>query len=178
MRQVESFQLAVGGCRFAVSIGTLKMGHAYETLDAWRKADDLAVEVYRATACFPKSETYGLISQMRRAAVSVAANIAEGAARQYMKEYLQFLYVAKASLAELSYHVHLAFRLGLLDAAHHGRLDTLRSEAGKPLQGLLASVERKIAQGVSLNKRVSDLTELYTVNRELPTDNCKLPTDN
>ncbi len=95
-----------------------------------------------------------------------------------MKEYLQFLYVAKASLAELSYHIHLALRLGLLDAADHSRLDTLRSEAGKPLQGLLAWVERKIAEGVSLNKRVSDFTELYTVNRELPTDNCKLPTDN
>jgi len=154
------------------------MGHAYETLVAWRKADDLAVEVYRVTTQFPKSEMYGLTSQMRRAAVSVAANIVEGAARQYMKEYQQFLYVAKASLAELSYHIHLASRLGLLDEPDHSRLDALRSGAGKPLQGLIEWVERKIAEGVSLNKRVSESTELCTANREPPTDNCKLPTDN
>ena len=58
------------------------MGHACETIVAWQKADDLAVEVYRVTAGFSKSEIYGLTSQMRRPAVSVAANIAEGAARQ------------------------------------------------------------------------------------------------
>lgn len=154
------------------------MGHAYETLVAWRKADDLAVEVYRMTARFPKSEMYGLTSQMRRAAVSVAAKIAEGAARQYMKEYQQFLYVAKASLAELSYQIHLAFRLGLLDEADHSRLDTLRSEAGKPLQGLIEWVERKITEGVSLNKKVPDSTEPHTASREPPTDNRKLPTAN
>jgi four helix bundle protein len=154
------------------------MGHAYETLNAWRKADDLAVEVYRATARFPKSETYGLTSQMRRAAVSVAANTAEGAARQYMKEYLQLLYVARASLAELSYHIHLAFRLRLLDEAGHDRLDTMRSEAGKPLQGLIAWAQRTIDEGVTLNKRVLGSVELYAAsskprnaNRELPTDN-------
>jgi four helix bundle protein len=154
------------------------MGHAYETLKAWRKADDLAVEVYRATAHFPKSEAYGLTSQMRRAAVSVAANIAEGAARQYMKEYQQFLYVARASLAELSYHIHLAFRLRLLDEAGHDRLDTMRSETGKPLQGLIAWVERTMDEGVKLNKRVSDPVELYAASSKPPTANRELPTDN
>ncbi|MBM4430545.1 MAG: four helix bundle protein [Chloroflexi bacterium] len=145
------------------------MGHAYETSIAWRKADDLAVEVYRVTARFPKSEIYGLTSQMRRAVVSVAANIAEGAARQYMKEYQQFLYMAKASLAELSYHIHLAHRLGLMSDADHNRLDTLRSDAGRPLQGLLEWAERQIAEGISLNKRVSDISELYTADPESPT---------
>ncbi len=152
------------------------MGHAYETLNAWRKADDLAVEVYRATARFPKSETYGLTSQMRRAAVSVAANIAEGAARQYMREYQQFLYVARASLAELSYHIHLARRLRLLDEAEYNRLDTMRSEAGKPLQGLIAWIQREMDEGVTLNKRVSDSLGLYAVNSEPPPANCELPT--
>jgi four helix bundle protein len=115
---------------------------------------------------------------MRRAAVSVAANIAEGAARQHMKEYLQLLYVARASLAELSYHIHLAFRLRLLDEAGHDRLDTMRSEVGKPLQGLIAWAQRTIDEGVTLNKRVLGSVELYaasskprTANRELPTDN-------
>jgi four helix bundle protein len=142
------------------------MGHAYETSIAWQKADDLAVEIYRVTARFPKSEVCGLTSQVRRAAVSVAANIAEGAARQYMKEYQQFLYMAKASLAELSYHIHLAHRLGLISDADYDRMDTLRSDAGRPLQGLLEWAERQIAAGVSLNRRVSDISELYTTNPE------------
>ena len=154
------------------------MGHAYETIVAWQKADDLAVEVYRVTAGFSKSEIYGLTSQMRRAAVSVAANIAEGAARQYMKEYQQFLYLAKASLAELSYHIHLAYRLEFIDETTRSHLDALRSETGRPLQGLIAWVEQQMAQGASLNKRVSDASELYTTNRELLTANCKPPTDN
>ena len=149
------------------------MGHAYETLKAWKKADDLAVEVYRATVGFPKSETYGLSSQMRRAAVSVAANIAEGAARQYMKEYQQFLYIAKASMAELSYHMHLAHRLELLHDADRDRLEALRSDAGRMLQGLLEWVEKQIAGGTSLNKRLSESLELYQIEPERPTDNCK-----
>ena len=58
---------------------------------AWQKADDLAVQVYELTKAFPKSETYGLTSQVRRAAVSVAANIAEGSARASLKDYVHFL---------------------------------------------------------------------------------------
>jgi four helix bundle protein len=153
------------------------MGHAYETIVAWRKADDLAVEVYRVTAKFPKAELYGLTSQMRRAAVSVAANIAEGAARQYMKEYQQFLYPAKASLAELSYHIHLAHRLGFIGEADSDCLDALRSDAGRPLQGLLEWVERQVAQGITLNKRVAEASELYATVREQLTANCQPPTD-
>ena len=151
--------------------------HAYETSIAWQKADDLAVEVYRVTGKFPKTEVYGLTSQMRRATVSVAANIAEGAARQYMKEYQQFLYMAKASLAELSYHIHLAYRLGLIGDADHN-LDAFRSDAGRPLQGLLEWAERQMAAGVSLNKRVSDVSELYAANTELPAADCQPPTAN
>jgi four helix bundle protein len=86
------------------------MGRPYETSVAWQRADDLVVEVYKVTRSFPKSELYGLTSQMRRAAVSVAASIAEGSARQYMKEYLRFLHIADASLAEVAYYIHLAYR--------------------------------------------------------------------
>lgn len=66
------------------------MAQVYEGIVAWQRADNLAVGIYRATEKFPRSELYGLVSQMRRAAVSVPANIAEGAARQYLKEYLHF----------------------------------------------------------------------------------------
>jgi four helix bundle protein len=153
------------------------MGHAYETIVAWQRADDLAVEIYRATAAFPKPETYGLTSQMRRAAVSVAANIAEGAARQYMKEYQQFLYTAKASLAELAYHIHLAGRLGLIDDVQRARLESLRSDTGRPLHGLIMWVEGQITNGVSLNRRVSEPSELYELGTTIPTDHCQLATD-
>jgi four helix bundle protein len=152
------------------------MGHAYETIVAWQKADDLAVEIYRVTATFPSPRS--MVLPRRCAAVSVAANIAEGAARQYMKEYQQFLYLAKASLAELSYHIHLAHRLGFIGEADSSSLDALRSDAGRPLQGLLEWVERQVAQGITLNKRVAEASELYATVREPPTANCQPPTEN
>jgi len=144
------------------------MGRPYETIVAWQKADNLAVEVYKVTQRFPKSELYGLTSQIRRAAVSVAANIAEGSARQYLKEYLQFLYLADSSLSEVAYCVHLAYRLGFMDDETRERLEAMRSEAGRPLHGLLAWVEQQIAQGVSLNKRVPDASEFYTTDNWQP----------
>jgi len=144
------------------------MGRPYETIVAWQKADNLAVEVYKVTQRFPKSELYGLTSQIRRVAVSVAANIAEGSARQYLKEYLQFLYLADSSLSEVAYCVHLAYRLGFMDDETRERLEAMRSEAGRPLHGLLAWVEQQIAQGVSLNKRASDASEFYTTDNWQP----------
>ncbi len=154
------------------------MGHAYETIVAWQKAGDLTVEIYRVTDQFPTSEMYGLTSQMRRAAVSVPANIAEGAARQYMNEYQHYLYVAKSSLPELAYYIHLTCRLRLISEATRSRLDGLRSDTGRPLQGLIAWVEQQSARGVVLNKRISDASEFYATCRELSTDNSQRPTDN
>ncbi len=116
------------------------MGRNFRSIKAWQLADDLAVAVYQVTADFPAEEKYGLISQMRRAGVSVPANIVEGATRQSHKEYLQFLYVAKGSLAELEYYLHISHRLGLLDEAEHQRLVELQQHAGRTLHGLLQSV--------------------------------------
>ncbi|MBK9732453.1 MAG: four helix bundle protein [Chitinophagaceae bacterium] len=81
----------------------------YTELNVWKKARVLAVSVYSLTAQFPKSELYGLTSQIRRASVSVAANIAEGCGRQYKKETLQFLFIARGSLFELEAELYLAF---------------------------------------------------------------------
>jgi four helix bundle protein len=75
-------------------------------LDVWNRATDLAAEVYSITGQFPKEELFGLVSQTRRAAVSVPSNIAEGAARSSRKEYIQFLYVALGSIAELETHCY------------------------------------------------------------------------
>jgi four helix bundle protein len=83
----------------------------HERLDCWKLAMDVVEEVYRVTKTFPKEETYGLASQMRRASVSVPANIAEGSARKTDQEKRQFYYIARASLSELETHVEIARRL-------------------------------------------------------------------
>jgi four helix bundle protein len=127
--------------------------HAYESIVAWQRADDLAVEVYRVTERFPRAELYGLTSQMRRAAVSVPANIAEGCTRQYLKEYAQFLHMARASLTELSYHVHLGRRLSLVDEATEARLAKMVTDTAAPLYGLISWTEKQIEQGVVLNRK-------------------------
>lgn len=86
----------------------------YKELIVWQKSMDLAEGVYKATANFPKEETYGLTSQMRRSAVSVASNIAEGYSRNSRGEFIQFLGIAKGSLSELETQILLAVRLGLI----------------------------------------------------------------
>src|SRR5262245_41378929 len=83
----------------------------YTKIEAWRAGDDLTVAVYERTRSFPKEEIYGLTSQLRRAAYSVLANIVEGALRESKKDYLHFLYIARGSLAETQYFVHLARQL-------------------------------------------------------------------
>ena len=86
----------------------------HRKLRAFELADQLVIEVYRATRCFPREEMYGLTSQMRRAAVSVAANIVEGCARESLKEYANFLNLAFGSLRELGYYLGLSVKLGFI----------------------------------------------------------------
>src|SRR5438046_7107973 len=86
----------------------------YTKIEAWRLADDLTVAVYGRTRLFPREEIYGLTSQLRRAAYSVPANIVEGASRKSERDYLHFLYIARGSLSETQYFLHLAQRLGYL----------------------------------------------------------------
>jgi four helix bundle protein len=88
--------------------------HNYKQLKLWQKGIDLVVDVYTATASFPKEEKYGLISQMRRCAVSVPPNIAEGAGRNSDKEFSQFLSYAHGSSYELETQIIVSERLGLL----------------------------------------------------------------
>ena len=90
------------------------MSNSYRDLIAWQKAFSLVAEVYRQTETFPKSETYGLTSQIRRAAVSVVSNIAEGQGHNSSGEFQQFLGHAKGSLAELETQILLADELGYL----------------------------------------------------------------
>ncbi len=88
------------------------MADSYRDLIAWQKAIRLALEVYRLTRAFPRDELYGLTSQMRRAAVSIASNVAEGKGRFSCKEFAQFLYRARGSLLELETQLFIASELG------------------------------------------------------------------
>ena len=86
----------------------------HQKLDLWRRAIEFVVSIYRATERFPKEERFGLTSQVRRAAVSIAANVAEGAARTSTKEFLQFLSVSQGSASEADTELVIACQLGYL----------------------------------------------------------------
>ena len=116
----------------------------YHTIKAWQLSDDLAIAIYHATNGLPEGERYGLVSQMRRAYVSIAANIAEGASRSSQREYLQFLYVARGSLAELRYYLHLTKRLGYFSEDALKTQEALGDEVGRVLFGLMKSVKDAI----------------------------------
>jgi four helix bundle protein len=105
----------------------------HEKLIVWQKADELASEVYRKTKQFPREEIYGLTSQIRRAAVSVPTNIAEGAGRQNRNETRQFLNIALGSLAEVHYFIHFCRKEGLLSEKDHDDLSRLREAVGSLL---------------------------------------------
>ena len=109
----------------------------HERLLAWQRSHQLTIAVYRATAGWPVSERYGLTSQARRAASSVGANIAEGAARYGAREFKRYLNIALGSLGELENHLRLALDLEILTMQDFEHLAGLANEAGK-LTGLLA----------------------------------------
>ena len=102
----------------------------------WQKSMDLAKEIYAASRNYPKDETYGLVSQMRRAVVSVPANIAEGQGRQSRGEFLQFLGIAKGSLSELETLLALSQTLGYLTTCDSDRLSKHCDEIGRLLTNL------------------------------------------
>ncbi len=108
----------------------------YEELQVWQKAMDLVIEIYRIVKCFPKEETYALSDQMRRAAVSIPSNIAEGQQRQTTKEFKYFLSVAKGSVAELNTQLYICKRLQYLTEAQLQKAFDLADEVGKMLSGL------------------------------------------
>jgi four helix bundle protein len=88
---------------------------AHKNLEAWKKSMALVVEIYHITKTFPKDEMYGLVNQIRRCAVSIPSNIAEGCARQTSKETIQFLYIALGSTAELETQLLISAELGYIE---------------------------------------------------------------
>jgi len=114
----------------------------HRKLDAFRFADELAICVYRATQTFPASEQYGLTSQMRRGAVSFAANIVEGCARDTEKDYLRFLGIAFGSIRELEYLLSLAKRLGYLDEQTVEDLENSQKRTAGSLGALIQALRK------------------------------------
>jgi four helix bundle protein len=113
---------------------------SHRDLIAWQKAMNLVVAIYNTTKGFPKDEIYGLISQMRRAAVSVPANIAEGQGRRQKGEYRQFLGNARGSLLELDTHLELALRLEYVETEQYSIILEQVQEVGRLVNGLLRSL--------------------------------------
>ncbi len=110
-------------------------------LRAFELADRLALLVYRRTKLFPRDECFGLTSQMRRAAVSIASNIVEGSARHSVADYIRFLDVAYGSVCEIEYQISLVRRLGFLPEPDE--LMSLSNETARVLNGLIKSLRRK-----------------------------------
>ncbi|MEK6528890.1 MAG: four helix bundle protein [Nitrospirota bacterium] len=115
---------------------------SYRDLEVWQKAMDLVVMCYQITKKFPKSEVYGLINLLQRAAVSIPANIAEGRERQHSKEFIQHLSIAYGSLAELETHIQIAERLNYIDMNQLKKVLDKTAEIGRMLNGLKRSLEK------------------------------------
>lgn len=88
---------------------------SHKDLDVWKSSVGFVEDIYRLTSLFPKEEVYGLTSQLRRAAVSIPSNIAEGASRQSDKEFIQFLYISLGSVSEIDTQIEISQRLGFVD---------------------------------------------------------------
>jgi len=117
------------------------MGQSYRDLIAWQKAMDFVMDVYHATKAFPRDETYGLASQMRRAAVLIPTNIAEGQARFSGQEFHFFLSRARGSLVEVETQVMIAQNLTYISPEHGKRILEKAAEVGKILNGLIGSIK-------------------------------------
>jgi four helix bundle protein len=120
------------------------MADSHKDLIVWQKAMALVTDVYASTAAFPRQEMYGLTNQLRRAAVSVPSNIAEGKGRLSKREYVQFLSRARGSLLELDTQLHIARNLGYLNETEFHRLSTNAEEVGRALNGLLSAIVKQL----------------------------------
>lgn len=115
----------------------------YRKLSVWQKSYALALETYRASAAFPKEEVYGIVSQVRRAAASIPANIAEGCGRHTRSEFVRFLDIAMGSLAELDTYLMLSRDLAYIPPESYADLDSRLIEVKKMLASLITKVRQK-----------------------------------
>ncbi|MEW6066861.1 MAG: four helix bundle protein [Nitrospirota bacterium] len=113
------------------------MDKPHKRLDLWKLAIELVAEVYNITQLLPKGENYNLTSQMKRAAISIPSNVAEGAARNTKKEFINFLHIAQVSLSELDTHIEISKRLGYLQGENVDNMNKLMERIDKVLTGLI-----------------------------------------
>lgn len=119
------------------------MEKPHKKLDVWRLSMDLVKQIYEVTGPFPQYEIFGLTSQIRRAAVSIPSNIAEGAARQTTKELVNFLHISQGSLSELDTQLDIAYDLKYIKEEERKALDELMLRIDKMLSGLITSKKRR-----------------------------------
>jgi four helix bundle protein len=119
---------------------------SHRDLKVWQLGMQIAQDIYAITRQFPDDERFGLTKQLRRAAASVPANIAEGNARDSTKEYLRFLAIAVGSLAEVETYLELAQRLDYIETKHSAKIADLLGEERRMLRGLQRSLRTKIAK--------------------------------
>jgi four helix bundle protein len=115
----------------------------YRDLDVWKEAMALAAAIYEVTRTFPREEMFGMTSQMRRASVSIAANIAEGFGRAQTRSFIQFLRIAQGSLKELETLSALAERVGLVEAAKAAGIGEQCARVGRMLVAFVRALENK-----------------------------------
>lgn len=118
------------------------MRSSFRDLRVWQESVDLTTAIYRVTVQFPKHEIYGLTQQLRRAAVSIASNIAEGKGHRSDKEFLHFLFHARGSLLEVQTQLLIATKLDYLSEQESNRLCDMAEGVGRALSGLIVSLER------------------------------------
>lgn len=116
----------------------------YKNLLVWKKAMDLVVEIYNITKLLPKEETYCISDQLRRSAVSVPSNIAEGQSRNSVKEFIQFLAIARGSLAELETQLIICERVNMITINDIIKAQDLSSEVGKMINGLISKLNLQL----------------------------------
>jgi four helix bundle protein len=109
----------------------------YRDLQIWQKGIEIVTDIYGVTRNFPKEETYGLIAQMRRSAISIPSNVAEGFRRFHNKEYKQFLYISSGSCGELETQVTIARKLGYIDEEQEGTLLEKLDHIGRMMSSLI-----------------------------------------
>ena len=115
-----------------------------EEVPVWMLAHKLALLIYKITKIFPRDELYGLISQLRRAALSIPANIAEGFYRNTTKELIQFLYTSRGSYGEVMYYLRFAYDLGYLNLESYENIKDEYTKLGKQLNGWIKSLKKNI----------------------------------
>ena len=124
--------------------------NSYKDLVVWQKAIDLSFDIYSLTKDFPKEEMYGLVSQIRRSAVSIPSNIAEGQARKYHQQFSRFLSIAQGSLAELETQIIISMRLGYVTGDQKDLFDTMHS---------IGKMITRLKQNLTQEKKILDARE-------------------